>query len=274
MKRVTAIIVMMTVLFGYAEKQPFERYQPIIDRYPFGAPPPGFDPSADPATVEKSKKQTAEDRQLEQEQQKLMKAVSFSVINIENGVVYVGFTDNSDPKKPLHYYLPVGEERNGWKVKEADPAKATMVVVKDEIEVALELGSSSKGGAANTATAAGGKSTSPNLRSVGAESGSPRSPLLGAGGGIRSRRKLRQEEQAAAAAERSRREAEQAEKEAADKAEREARAAEESAQLEIDREQKRALLQQIQEELRQAREARKKADEEAENNTGEGDASE
>ena len=41
-----------------------------------------------------------------------------------DGATVVGFTDNSDPKVPRHYYLKVGESRDNWTVKEADPQKA------------------------------------------------------------------------------------------------------------------------------------------------------
>ena len=142
MKSIVLIAIALVFSAAYAEKQPIERYQSIIDRQMFGPLPPGFDPTKSPNEVQKTS--TKEEKQLTQEQEKLQSSIHFSVINVTpEGATAVGFTDNSDPKAPVHYYLKVGEKRNGWEVKEADPNKASMTIAKGDIEVSLALGGNS-----------------------------------------------------------------------------------------------------------------------------------
>ena len=128
---------------AFAEKQPYERYRSIVDRQMFGPLPEGFDPSKMPSEVSRSSG-GKQGKELTKEQEKLQSAVRFSVINITpSGETAVGFTDNSDPKTPVHYYLKVGEERGGWRVESADPRTATMTISKGDIEVTLTIGGSS-----------------------------------------------------------------------------------------------------------------------------------
>ena len=142
--------VFLAAMCAFAEKQPFERYESIIERMPFGQPPDGFDPTRNPDDVPKNEGKDAEE--LSAEQQELQKQVQFSVINVEeDGDVLVGFTDKSDAGAPRHYYLRVGEERGGWLVKEADPAEKSMVIEKDGIEIAMKLGENSTSEAKSTA---------------------------------------------------------------------------------------------------------------------------
>jgi len=247
----------------FAERQPYARYQSIVDRQMFGALPPGFDPTKSPSEVSKADAREAE-AQLTKEQEQIKSAIHFSMINITpSGDTAVGFTDNGDAKNPVHYYLKVGEQRNGWLVKEADPVKATMTIAKGDVEVSLSIGgNSAKGGAT---TKAGG--ASPSVASATAEQQSAASrptSLLGARpaaanslGSLRSRRLLREQQ----------RQQDAAEKEAAQAAaeerrrEEEARREEERLQREVEREEQRAQLQQITEELRKAREERAAAQE-------------
>ena len=49
MKTILTIAVAFTAATLLAQKQPLERYQSIIDRHPFGEPPPGFDPTKAPS---------------------------------------------------------------------------------------------------------------------------------------------------------------------------------------------------------------------------------
>ncbi|MBQ3748707.1 MAG: hypothetical protein II863_14990 [Kiritimatiellae bacterium] len=240
------------VVFGLqlvAERQPFERYQSILDRQMFGQPPAGFDPTKPPAEVSRS------DRGSEAEQatkEQIRSAIRFSAINVTpNGETAVGFTDSSNAKNPVHYYLKVGESRNGWLVKEADPVKATMTIVKDEIEVTLPIGGNSASGGKGAA-AAGAVPTPPGgglLMRRASEGNAPPSAALGS---LRSRRLAREQQRAKEAAE-------NAERQAAENAKREEerrRDEEEKAQRAAEREEQRAQLLQIQEELRKAREAR------------------
>lgn len=167
---------------AFAEKQPYSRYQSIVDRQMFGALPAGFDPTKLPSEVTKSSQ-----RELTKEQEQLKSAIRFSVINMTpDGQVAVGFTDSSDGKNPRHYYLKVGESRGGWLVKEADPETATMTIAKGEIEVTLTIGGDSAKDAAATAKAGAARANDgiSLLNAPGA-----RSPLLG--GTLRSRRRAK-----------------------------------------------------------------------------------
>ena len=249
------LLVGLALSAAYAEKQPISRYQSVIDRQMFGPLPPGFDPTKSPNEVQKSS--SREEKQLTQEQEKLQSSIHFSVINVTpDGATVVGFTDNSDPKAPVHYYLKVGEKRNGWEVKDADAQKATMTIAKGDIEVSLALGGNSAkdggtsraGGAAPAAAAASGGVRRPGLLGGG---------LLG-GGSLRARRLQRQQEAQAAAA---KQQAEQA----AQAAERQEQAEQEKRQREVERAEQRQQLLAIQEELKRVREAKAAAKNESEN---------
>ena len=247
-----------------AERQPYERYQSIVDRQMFGAPPPGFDPTKPPSEVSKTDARDAE-AQLTKEQEQIKSAIHFSVINITpNGDTAVGFTDNGDPKNPVHYYLKVGEQRNGWLVKEADPLKATMTIAKGDVEVSLSIGGNSAKGGGTTAKVAGATTSNASVADAVTPTATRPGGLLGARpaggntpGSLRSRRLLREQQ----------RQQDAAEKEAAQAAaeerrrEEEARREEERLQREAEREEFRAQLQQIQEEQRKAREERVAAQE-------------
>ena len=248
MKSVVFIAIALTVSVAFAEKQPIERYQSIIDRQMFGLLPPGFDPTKSPNEVQKTSGK--EEKQLTQEQEKLQSSIHFSVINVTpEGATAVGFTDNSDPKAPVHYYLKVGEKRNGWEVKEADANRASMTIAKGDIEVSLSLGGNS--------AKDGGTSRAGGSAPAAAASGAARRPgpfgggLLG--GSLRARRLQRQQEEQAAAAK-------QREEQAAKDAERQAQAEQEKQQREAERAEQRQQLLAIQEELKRVREAKAAAE--------------
>jgi len=248
---VLVFVCLAVVSAAFAERQPFDRYQSILDRQMFGALPPGFDPTKMPSEVSK-----ADQKQLTQEQEKLQSAIRFSVINLTpDGATAVGFTDNSDPKAPVHYYLKVGEKRNGWEVKEADAAAATMTIVKNDVEVSLSLGGNSAGQAGATTRSGGAGSASsaaaPALRNRGLLSGP-----LGA------RRRLREQKEQAE-------KAQAAEAAAQREAERQAQAEADKAQREAERAEQRQQLQAIQEELKRVREEKAAA---AKNQEGESDS--
>lgn len=224
-----ALFCLMVVHAG-AEKQPYERYVSIIDRQMFGTPPAGFDPMKMPSEVSKSSQ-----KELTKEQEKLQSAIHFSVINVAaDGTAVVGFSDNSDPKMPVHHYLKVGEESGGWKVVSADLASSSMTIVKDGVELTLKLGDNSGKSGKN---GAGAPAAVPAVASAHGE-GTRRSGLLGS---LRSRRfqreKIREEQIAA-------------EKKAQE---------EERARREQEREEQRMQLAAIQEELARQREEKAKA---------------
>ena len=240
-----------------AERYEFDRYQSIIDRQMFGPLPEGFDPTKPPSEVQKSNGRT--EKELTREQEQIRKAVRFSMINLNPaGETMVGFTDSSDPKEARHYYLKVGETRDGWTVKAADAIAATVSISKDGVDLDLELGGSSGGGGSAAPAAASGAGG--GLRRGGLSGGGRLSlgggTFSGPAGSLRERRMVklqqRQANEKAAAEDRAKREAEaEAEK---------AREAEEKAQREAEREQQREQLLQIQEELKKAREARQAAE--------------
>ena len=252
------VVAACACLAASAERQPVERYQSIIDRQMFGQPPPNFDPTVPPGLVQKG---SSEEKELTREQEAVKSSIHFSAINVTpSGDVAVGFTDNSDSKMPIHYYLKVGEVRNGWKVLEADPVKATMKIAKGDIEVELDLGANSAkgGGSTSRAGAMAASSIATNRRagllggvkrplSGGAE---PRTGMLGAS--LRERRALREQARAEEAAKEkeleARRQAEAAEKEK-----------EREAQRQAEREEQRRELQLLKDELKAQREAVERA---------------
>ena len=250
----------------------FARYRSIIDRMPFGEPPPNFDPTLAPGSAAAAAAAPAAaeggmtEEQRTEEEQKLASSVRVSVLNVTPaGRTMVGFTDSST-KPPEHYYLPVGGERDGWSVKAADPVAEKVTLAKGEVEVTLKLGEGSTGNAKDVKQ----KSNAPhaplrNLRSTGLMganlSGGPMGgqaqaagePPGGAGALARLReRRVRQKQ-----AEEDKLRAAAAEQ----KAEDERRAAEARAvaeQAAAEREQQRATLMQIQEELRRQNEEKNK----------------
>lgn len=240
MRFLPSIIVAVSALSLFAERQPYERYQSIVDRQMFGAPPPGFDPTVPPSEVSKSDA-AADEEQLTKEQEQIKSAIHFSVINVTpSGETAVGFTDNGDSKNPVHYYLKVGESRNGWLVKEADPVKATMTIAKGAVEVSLSIGGNS---AKQSAADKDGAS-------------SARRPVMAFRDGIapsslRGRRMMRERQREAVAAEEAKRIAEEKARREEDKRIEEEEKAQRAAELAEQREQ----LLQIQEELRKQRES-------------------
>ena len=274
MKPILSILFAVAIGTLFAEKQPLERYQSIIDRQPFGKPPPGFNPEQMASEVSARDADAAE-QQLTQEQEVLQKSVSFSVINVDpdDGGLMVGFSDLADPKVPRHYYMRVGTTRDGWLVKEADIAKKTMTVVKDGVEVSLELGANSNAGGAGakgkggTAPASRGGSLTP-ARGAGGTTG--RSGLLarrglgGTGGAsapgsglssFQSRRAQREQAEAQAQADAAAKEAER--KRLAE--EQAAKEAEERAARENERAEQREQLKAIQDELKRVCEEKERA---------------
>ena len=260
MKELFTIIVMMLCWCSWAEKYPFERYQSILDRQPFGAPPQGFDPMRNPNEVTKNDYKDDE-AELTPSQEEIQKAIHFSVLNVEpDGTIMVGFSDKSDAKVPKHYYLAVGSERDGWLVKSADAAVQSMTIEKGGVEVEMTLGDSTQGGAKG----GGGK-----MAKGAKEKPTPKKTLANSNAVLHSRRARREEEEKQRELREARlREAEEErQREEAERAEREAN---EKAQREQDREAMREQLNAISDELRRTREERRRREEEKENNDEEG----
>lgn len=231
-----------------AEEAPvtFERYRSITERYPFGVPPPNFDPTdaASAANASANARAAAKtEREHSQEENKLKSQVRICAFNLTpERRVMVGFVDNSR-KPPQSYYMAVGDSRGGWTVKSADSDARTAVLEKDGIEVELEFSKPGSGPAAPAAAAA---------RGGGRPMGGPPQPPAGGGVSALERLRERRAQIAKNAQEEEERRKAAAEKEKADKA----AAAEE-------REQQKQQLLMIQEELRRQREQREQRDRES-----------
>lgn len=146
MAKYLMFVCLFLALAVKAEKFTFDYYQSILDRMMFGRPPSNFDPTKNPSEVTKQS-----EKELTKEQEQIKSAIHFSVINVTpSGKTAVGFTDNSDPKAPVSYYLKEGECSGGWTVKAADALKAWMKIEKNGIEVELTLGANSATGGGTT----------------------------------------------------------------------------------------------------------------------------
>ncbi len=146
-----AVVLAVAVRYSLAsvayQPPPFDRYQVILDRMPFGLPPANFDPNFDPDSARA-------EAQAQAEQQRLAQQINMSAVAITpGGKTAIGFTD-LNTKPPVNYYLLVGESSNGWQVKEADFDAETATIEKDGVSITLKLGqglvadSGSDGGAA------------------------------------------------------------------------------------------------------------------------------
>ena len=175
-RRILIAALLLFVCSAWAERKPYVRYKSIVDRQMFGPLPADFDPSKLPSEA-KAAKRGKQAEALTKEQEKLKSAVRFSVINVTpDGRVKVGFTDRSDAKSPRNYYLGVGESRDGWVVKEADPDTATMTIEKGEIEITLTIGGDSA--KSDGATKKSGSPAPVSAVNGTTATGGPRSTLL------------------------------------------------------------------------------------------------
>lgn len=123
----------LTAGFQAPEAPSFNRYQPILQRMPFGPPPP------DPGTVVTAvdTKSAAQDLK---EQQLLARQINMSCVNITpSGKPAVGFTDLSS-KPPVNYYILVGGDAGGWTLKSASYAEEWAELEKDGITIFVKLG--------------------------------------------------------------------------------------------------------------------------------------
>lgn len=275
------ILILVAAAFrAFADGQPFERYQTIIDRKPFGPEPANFDPEAVPGTassgVAGGGELTPEQRSAEAQQ--LAAKVRVSVLNVTpSGVIKVGFTDSS--ANPVeNYYLKVGASQNGWTVKSADPATESVTLAKDGVEVTMKLGESVGGKGANAPSSkrrgllgrSNGVQTLQSAQPV-ALSAEPAQDR--AVGGLARLRQMRMAARAKEQADAAKRREEAAAAEA-ERKEREANEAAERQRAEEERAQQREALLQIQEQLRKQREEREAAKNNRQEEQGEADNAE
>ena len=262
-KTYQTLLFAFAIFAAFAEGQPFDRYQTIIDRKPFGPEPANFDPEAAPgsASAEAAGAGEMTPEQRTAEEQNLASKVRVSILNVApDGTVKVGFTDSS-ANPPENYYLKVGASQNGWTVKSAEPAAESVTLEKDGVEVTMKLGEGSDGKGGSKETAKGGAPRrgfmlhGGNRDDRGAGGLHPPPTRLG---GLARLRQQRMEMEAKQREEAERkREADAAVK--AEQAEREAREQEEKQRLAEERAQQREALLQIQEQLRKQREEREAA---------------
>ena len=134
----------------------FAPYQTILDRMPFGPLPPNFNPDAPPGTATAGAGASGEEEvQLTEDEQQIVSSVRVSILNVTpSGAVAVGFTDSA-AQPPANYYMKVGEKRDVWEVKEADPAEQTVVLVKNGVEATLKVGEGVAAGGDRKAKGAG-----------------------------------------------------------------------------------------------------------------------
>ncbi len=110
----------------------FATYQPIIDRKPFGVPPPAA--VAAVAAVDNTAAVAAK------QEQDLAKRIGMCAVNIQpGGATAVGFIDNGQ-KPPRNYYLTVGESADGFTVKAGNYKEETATLEKDGVTITLKLG--------------------------------------------------------------------------------------------------------------------------------------
>ena len=274
-KTYQTLLFAFAILAAFAEGQPFDRYQTIIDRKPFGPEPVNFDPEAAPGMASAGGAMGAGEMTPEQrtaEEQNLAAKVRVSILNVApDGTVKVGFTD-STANPPENYYLKVGGSQNGWTVKSAEPAAESVTLEKGGVEVTLKLGEGTGGKGGTKAAAKGGAARRAFMplggNRDGSGAGGASSPLAQLGGVARLRhRRMEREAKKQEEAERKREadaaaKAEQAAREAREQEERQ-RQAEESAQqreeLRQIREQVRREREEMQEQLRREREERQAA---------------
>ena len=125
----------------------FERFKTIMDRNPFGRPPPGFDPDAPGGAVDvrggaEGGAEAAAAAEASAVEQQIISSVRVSMLNVTpSGKINVGFTDSS-VQPPRNYLMEVGEKREGceWLVVEADPEKLTVKLSKGGVDATLKLG--------------------------------------------------------------------------------------------------------------------------------------
>ena len=222
-------------------------YETILKRMPFGPLPPNFNPDAPPGTAAGPAAAENEEAQLTEDEQQIVSSVRVSILNVTpSGAVAVGFTDSA-ATPPANYYMKVGEKRDVWEVKEADPAEQTVVLVKNGVEATLKVGEGVAGGDKKAkGTVARTMPSSPRgiMRTAGGGPADGRPHLTGMDR-LRARRMRSAED---LKAEEDRREAVAAEARK--------NAAQAAAQAAAEREQQREALMQIQEELRRQREER------------------
>jgi hypothetical protein len=130
---VVGVTSVLSAGFQAPQAPSFNRYQGILQRMPFGPPPP------DPGTVV-AVEDTRNAAQELKEQQLLARQINMSCVNITpSGKPAVGFTDLSS-KPPVNYYILVGGDAGGWTLKSASYAEEWAELEKDGTTIFVKLG--------------------------------------------------------------------------------------------------------------------------------------
>jgi hypothetical protein len=106
--------------------QPFSHYQPILDRKPFGVPPPA---PVGPAAAEAAAPPPAF----------VSKIALCSINRTPAGPVAVGFVDSSQ-NPPKSYYVLNGDNSDGFAVLEASFENESATLEKDGVRIDLKMG--------------------------------------------------------------------------------------------------------------------------------------
>lgn len=112
----TILSLLLCSTFGWAEEDGFSRYQPILERQPFGQEPPEAD-----MTQVASSESFARNLRLSM------------IFEAADGTLRAGIIDTSTGKS---YTLQIGEVQGGYEMVEGD-FKASQVLIKKNQEVAL-----------------------------------------------------------------------------------------------------------------------------------------
>ena len=125
----------------------FERCKTILDRMPFGRPPPGFNPDepSGPASGRRGSGEEADEAveaEASEVEQQILSSVRVSMLNrTPEGKVFVGFTDSS-VQPARNYLLELGEKREKceWLVVAVDPDNRQVTLSKGGVEATLNVG--------------------------------------------------------------------------------------------------------------------------------------
>ena len=111
----------------------FSHYQGILNRMPFGAPPPDTSSAISPADAKTA-------AQEQKEKQLLARKLNMSCVNITpSGTPAVGFTDLS-VKPAVNFYMLVGTTASGWTLKSANYTEEWAELEKDGTTIFVKLG--------------------------------------------------------------------------------------------------------------------------------------
>lgn len=117
---------------------PFETYQVILDKLPFGNGPAGGYDSPEAAAAAQAAAVT--EQQLAADKQAIAKNIKLTCINATpNGRLAVGFTTTED-KSEVNYYLLTGETQDGWTVLSANYVDEIATLKKDDLTLSFKLG--------------------------------------------------------------------------------------------------------------------------------------